>query len=184
MEGTTPSSHSGKTSPQSSSPNKKTMSLYSPFQSGRKDNIDEDDIFLRQAEKQRSPRWPPPTDQAEFLRGEGDSNFPDEVNVHRGALFGDAVPPTVGGNVFSKPKTQRKTGDALWKRELRTLFRQKWSWKQKKAIMRAMLRLLKTTGTQSAIVFIPETYNASTYATSGEFADFIRAWSAALAGMR
>ena len=47
-----------------------------------------------------------------------------------------------------------------------------------------MLRLLKTTGTQSAIVFIPETYNASTYATSGEFADFIRAWSAALAGMR
>ena len=84
------------------------MSLYSPFQSGRKDNIDEDDIFLRQAEKQRSPRRPPPTDHADFTPGEGDSNIPDEVDAHLGAFFGDAVPATVApGNVLSKPKTQR-----------------------------------------------------------------------------
>jgi hypothetical protein len=108
--------------------------------------------------------------------------------VHRVALFSDdsgKVPSPVDAQTKSSSNTkQRKTGIFRWKRELRILYRQRWSWKQKKAIMRAMRRLQDTTGTLSAIVFIPETYNASTYATSGDYADFIRAWSAGLEGMR
>jgi len=194
METTPPSSPSRTNAAKSSnsgSPKKKAMRMHSPRSLDQDGNTDEDDRLLRQAEKQRTPPRTPQTGKDDFLRGGGDSNIEVDVSVRRGTLFGDdtgkALPSPASCATekgTNRTTVQRKTGDALWKRELRTLFRQKWSWKQKKAIMRAMLRLRKTTGTHSAIVFIPETYNASTYATSGDFADVIRAWSAGLAGMR
>ena len=77
-----------------------------------------------------------------------------------------------------------KVGNQRWEYEVKDVARQKWSHAQTKAIMRAMKRLSMTTGTHAAVVFIPETLNAKTYATTGKYAEFIRAWSAALAGMR
>jgi hypothetical protein len=78
----------------------------------------------------------------------------------------------------------RKIGTERWVFELKDFARQKWYHQQRNAIFKAMLRLSKTCGAHSAIVIIPDTLNAATYSTAGTYSEFIRAWSAVLAGIR
>ena len=143
---------------------------------------DDDDIELVNAERQSSF-----DSDHDFLRGDGDCNFESTSDAKPENLFhtgGDQVKSDEPSIACKKKKLRRKEGDQLWQREMMKAIRQKWSHAQSKALKRAMHRLQKTTGTQSAIIFIPETLNVSTFATSGDFTGFIRAWASGLSGMR
>jgi hypothetical protein len=105
-------------------------------------------------------------------------------------LFGDrdteekdanATPQTASAR---KPSNLRKSGAERWAYEIRATVRQKWYYKQRNALFKAMLRLNMTCGAHSALLVVPETLNAAAFSTSGSYSEFIRAYSALLAGLR
>jgi hypothetical protein len=173
MESPITASHESRQTP-TAEHRRSRMRITSPCYTAVGPALDEDDVLLRQAE-----------DSTHYLRGEGDCTVDEaqSFSVHPSRLFEageekNQSPPHV------QPKKSRRIKDQRWQREAVALARQKWSHAQSKAIKRSMARLQLTTGTHSAIVFIPETFNASTFATTGPYPEFIRAWSAGLAEVR
>jgi len=143
--------------------------------------LDEDDEHLIEAERIVNGSDP----SLDFLRGEGDCAVREMQDAEdpSSRLFDDVADEQMTGAPRLHTRL-RRSKDRKWERELNALVRQKWSHAQCKSIRRAMERLKKTTGTHSAIVIIPETFNASTFATTGSYADFIRGWTAGLADVQ
>jgi hypothetical protein len=107
-----------------------------------------------------------------FLDGEGD------------VTMGKAADASTQAETNFPRLNIRKSGAERWAYEIRATVRQRWYYKQRNALFKAMLRLKMTCGANSALLVVPETLNAAAFSTAGSFSEFIRAYSAVLAGLR